>query len=58
MLPIWAEMILPVNTMQTMSPSDLFARFYKERNGIEMSEEQISYLKDQIDEIWNGGEQA
>lgn len=53
-----AEMILPVNTMQTMSPSDLFARFYKERNGIEMSEEQISYLKDQIDEIWNGGEQA
>ena len=44
--------------MQTMSPSDLCARFYKERNGIEMSEEQISYLKDQIDEIWNGGEQA
>ncbi|MEE8807772.1 MAG: exonuclease SbcCD subunit D [Lactimicrobium sp.] len=53
-----AEMIQPVNQMQTMSPSDLFARFYKERNGVEMSTEQISWLKDLIDEIWNGGEQV
>lgn len=41
-----------VNNIEQKTPIELFAEFYKLRNNAEMSEEQKSYVKKLIEEIW------
>lgn len=46
--------LLPMEAVETQSPADLFASFYRQQNGRELSEEQRGYLAELIETIWEG----
>lgn len=46
--------LLPMEAVETQSPADLFASFYRQKNGRELSEEQRGYLAELIETIWEG----
>lgn len=45
---------LPMEAVETQSPADLFASFYQQQNGRELSEKQRGYLAELIETIWEG----
>ncbi len=47
-----SSVVSDIKTSKAMTPLEIFDRFYENRNGIVMSEEQRKYMSSLIDSIW------
>ena len=41
---------------ESLSPIEIFSHYYMERNGRQMTEDQLNYLKDIVEKVWEDEE--